>query len=709
MNKSLENWIIGLNAGDIYPAPWGDVNLPTYRDGKRLLQIGPNIIRATSAFLQGKAFVALTGENDVLVEFPVDFDGSYVEALVYDMGTGEIKTAVYNHATGELSPLNMNEHSGCGLVLLFLMLQYYYATKRSKTAKLQPSDILEELRSGIYGGEMARAGGLISVAEVEHFLVPLMILVASLDCWLRDEGVFTPDRSWIWGSLGDLAHLDGRAPNVDVTDTGIVGKTLDWASIEWYARRQDSAVSMSTIRTLRLMATDGVTANPVIFRMPGKANDEDRRGKHMGRDDTMGIEEMKEKYQLPIHQLTLEEQKMVAILDANYVCDEKIVKIAETIHADWHLPLTDLAPNIILEGDSGSGKTAATKFLSYVWGIPRTKMTMSPTFDSDNLVGAHYPVFNNIGDWKISESDKAALLAAQDALEAVSASDTDGQIPDVLAALRRGFAQDSVRETIRLSYGIPTIEEITMDPGSAWEKLGHTNAPPAEDAIKVEADRRFESVTYRLLSILSEQMQGGGVSYRFVPSELMKAFQNGWLVEIQEAASVLRPGVLTELNSLLEPNGRIELPNGEYIARHPDTIVIITTNRDYAGNMDINESLRDRCVLGEKMDLPPAPVMAARAMAQTGFDDTTEAIWAAEAVLAVMETAKSRNIRGVFGMRSLIAWMLDLKRGDYSTEAFMRRVIFKMTTRDEDVEMLKDAYEGNCKFAARGFRGHKAG
>lgn len=95
-------------------------------------------------------------------------------------------------------------------------------------------------------------------------------------------------------------------------------------------------------------------------------------------------------------------------------------------------------------------------------------------------------------------------------------------------------------------------------------------------------------------------------------------------------------------------------------------------------------------------------------MAQTGFGVESEAIWAAEAVLAVMESAKSRNIRGVFGMRSLIAWMLDLKRGDYSTEAFMRRVVYKMTTRDEDVEMLKDAYEGNCKFATKGFRGRKA-
>lgn len=705
MNENVTKWICGFNPGATYPAPWGDVDLSdcVYRDGKRRLEIGPNIIRATNAFLQGKAFVAITTANDMLVEMPLD-DGKHIEALVYDMRTGETKAAVYDCDTKALSPLCMSEHSGCGMVLLFLMLQYLYATLKSRTSKLQPSDTLESL----VGSPLSKSDGLTTGADAAPFQASFMILVACLDCWLRDNGVFAPDRTWRWGYLGELTYLDGQAPNVAVSDSGIVGAPLDWDEIKSYSKKQDAAITLRAIRALRLMSAEGVAAEPVLFHMPGAQSDDAQQEAKMKRNETMSIEELRGKYQLSIHPLTNEEQEMVPVLDTNYVCDAKIVKIAEIIHADWHLPLTDLAPNIILEGDSGSGKTAATKFLSYVWGIPRTKMTMSPTFDSDNLVGAHYPVFNNVEDWKISETDKAALLAVQDALEAVSANSNDGQAPDVLTALRRGLAQDGVRELIRLSYGIPTIEEIMMDPESAWAKLGHSNAPPAEDAIKVEADRRFENATYRLLAILSEQMRDGGVSYRFVPSELMKAFQNGWLVEIQEAASVLRPGVLTELNSLLEPNGRIELPNGQYIVRHPDTIVIITTNRDYAGNMDINESLRDRCVLGEKMDLPPAPVMAARAMAQTGFDVESEAIWAAEAVLAVMESAKSRNIRGVFGMRSLIAWMLDLKRGDYSTEAFMRRVVYKMTTRDEDVEMLKDAYEGNCKFATKGFRGRKA-
>ena len=705
MLEEMKNWICGFGPDDIYHFPFGDWDLSVAvgSDGKSRLRLGPNIIFATSAFLQGKAFVALTTDNDVLVEMPVD-DGEAIELLVYDMKTGVVKASLYNSSSGELAPMAVNEDSGCGVALLFLVLQYFYATQTPKAGRLQPAEAVDVLYDTAKETK-------VSVAHlctlVETGIPSLMAIAAAMDTWFRDSGFFTPDKTWRWDSVGDLSHLVGKTPKLSVAD-GVVEPLLDWDEVERYARKQDAAVTLNAIRILRLMAAYGVAAEPTVFRMPGQTVPQVPERTEVEEEMTISIEELQGKYRLPIHPLTAKEQAMVAELDANYVCDKKIVKIAEIIHADWHLPLTDLAPNIILEGDSGSGKTAATKFLSHVWGIPRTKMTMSPTFDSDNLVGAHYPVFNSVEDWKIPECDKEALLAAQSALDAVSLAGNDGASLDVLTALRRGLAQDEVRETIRLSYGIPTIEEIMVDPETAWKKLGHGNNPPTEDAIRVEADRRFEGAMYRLLAILSEQMRDGGVSYRFVPSELMRAFKNGWLVEIQEAASVLRPGVLTELNSLLEPNGRIELPNGQYISRHPDTIVVITTNRDYAGNMDINEALRDRCVLGEKMDLPPAPVMAERAMAQTGFDVKEEAIWAAEAVLAVMESAKSRNIRGVFGMRSLIAWMLDLNRGDYSVDAFMRRVVYKMTTREEDVEMLKDAYEGNCKFASQGFRGRKS-
>jgi type I restriction-modification system DNA methylase subunit len=278
---------------------------------------------------------------------------------------------------------------------------------------------------------------------------------------------------------------------------------------------------------------------------------------------------------------------------------------------------------------------------------------------------------------------------------------------DVAGALRKAFVRTEVRDKVREVYGIPTADEITFDPEGAWKSLGNSSKTPDTVEVLAAASAKFEEKAFRLFNIIDEKSQGSQVTYRFILSELMKAFQHGWLVEIQEAASVLRPGVLTELNSLLEPNGRIELPNGTYVYRHPDTVVIFTTNRDYQGNVDLNESLRDRCTLGVKMDLPDVNTMAARGMAQSGLTDAAVALSAAKAVHAVYEEAKSKVIRGNFGMRSLSAWMVDLSRGDFSDDTFKMRVISKMTTRDEDVSALMDVYRSNCDFASKVKSGKK--
>ena len=52
----------------------------------------------------------------------------------------------------------------------------------------------------------------------------------------------------------------------------------------------------------------------------------------------------------------------------------------------------------------------------------------------------------------------------------------------------------------------------------------------------------------------------------------------------------------------------LNLPTG-IIRRHPDCIIVITTNRNYQGNRPLNESLRDRMQHAEKMDLPALEVM----------------------------------------------------------------------------------------------------
>jgi len=133
------------------------------------------------------------------------------------------------------------------------------------------------------------------------------------------------------------------------------------------------------------------------------------------------------------------------------------------------------------------------------------------------------------------------------------------------------------------------------------------------------ADMDKSDIIGAILPVLSgeeqSQIDEKDVSYNFYPSEIVRAFENGYLLEIQEPTVIRDAAVLMALNSALEPDGTINLPT-RIIKRHPDFIAIITTNRGYNGTRLLNEALRDRIQHVEKMDLPSIKVMIERAIAK---------------------------------------------------------------------------------------------
>ena len=83
----------------------------------------------------------------------------------------------------------------------------------------------------------------------------------------------------------------------------------------------------------------------------------------------------------------------------------------------------------------------------------------------------------------------------------------------------------------------------------------------------------------------------------------------------------MQPGVLVGLNSMLEQSGSITLPTGEIINRHPDAVVVVTTNISYEGCRGLNQSVIDRMSLVRDVELPAPEVMVQRAMSVTGCAD----------------------------------------------------------------------------------------
>lgn len=303
-------------------------------------------------------------------------------------------------------------------------------------------------------------------------------------------------------------------------------------------------------------------------------------------------------------------------------------RIASEIKENWQDPEMKIS-NVLLEGDAGSGKTQLAKALSADLQLPYTKVTCFADMDKSDVFGALLPVV---------DSDKEQ---DQELLEAIYQTDT----------------LEAVLTLIQNHYGI--------DPFSAKEKL-------AELVQRIEAD------------------YPDAIHYSYYPSEIVRAIEKGYLLEIQEPTVIRDASVLVALNSALEPNGMLNLPTG-IIRRHPDCIIVITTNRNYQGNRPLNESLRDRMQHAEKMDLPALEVMAERAMAKTMIQNQELLMKMAEIIRLLDETAKANAIKGVAGMRSYFYWANTYKQGQDLLQSIYPKVSYKLSTDPDELAILEQA------------------
>lgn len=307
------------------------------------------------------------------------------------------------------------------------------------------------------------------------------------------------------------------------------------------------------------------------------------------------------------------------------------LRIATEINENWLDPEMKIM-NILLEGDAGSGKTQLAKALSADLQLPYTKVTCFADMDKSDVFGALLPVVESV--------------------------DADSQ--ELLEAISQTESFDAVLRLIQSHYQLDLL--------SAREKL-------AEFVQQIEA-----------------KAETTPIHYKYYPSEIVRAMEKGYLLEIQEPTVIRDASVLVALNSALEPNGMLNLPTG-IVRRHPDCVVVITTNRNYQGNRPLNESLRDRMQHAEKMDLPSLEVMVERAVGKTGIQESPILFKMAEIIRLLDETAKANAIKGVAGMRSYFYWVNTMKQGQDLLQSIYPKVLYKLTTDPDELTILLQALE----------------
>ena len=253
--------------------------------------------------------------------------------------------------------------------------------------------------------------------------------------------------------------------------------------------------------------------------------------------------------------------------------------------------------------------------------------------------------------------------------------------------------QEVVRNWNRGEMKISTIL-LEGDAGSGKTQLAKAlsadfNLPYTK--VTCFADMDKSDVLGSILPVLSEKDdKSGTIEYQYYPSEIVRAYENGWLLEIQEPTVIRDAAVLMALNSALEPDGSLNLPT-RIVHRHPDFIAIITTNRGYNGYRPLNEALRDRVQHAEKLDLPPKAVMMERAEAKTGYHSKNVLSLLAETIILLDETARANAIKGVAGMRSYIFWVDAAQSGASIEHTLYHKVLYKITTDPQELAILEQA------------------
>ena len=367
------------------------------------------------------------------------------------------------------------------------------------------------------------------------------------------------------------------------------------------------------------------------------------------------------KYPLtPGRTLSALELSLIPILPEWYIIPPEVVDICKHAQKTTGRPMQ--MRNFLLRGPAGTGKTMGAKAIAAGLGLPYMKYTCSANTEIFDFTGMIFPETDAVSTGSLELDREREILKSMG-----------------------GISYANVAKLMRL----PDLDDMDYDPAGVYQALtGVENlAATVQDCMSVVLEKVTEKV--QALSKRAENRQSSGQNYTYVETDFVKALKHGYLVEVQEPSTIIQPGVLVGLNSLLEQEGSITLPTGEIIRRHPDTVVIVTTNVSYEGCRQMNQSVVDRMSLVKDIELPEPEVMVQRAMAVTGCADEYLVSQMVQVVNDMADYCRKNSITdGACGMRSLIDWVISAEISGDPYLSAKYTVISKATADEEDREAL---------------------
>ena len=292
--------------------------------------------------------------------------------------------------------------------------------------------------------------------------------------------------------------------------------------------------------------------------------------------------------------------------------------------------------NILLRGPSGTGKSEGAKAIANGLGKPFVSVTGSANMELIDILG--------------------------------------GMLPNVT--------------------GTASVESIT---------LGDVMYAP-EEVYKALTGEEKDSVTSEEVFSLLMDAKKSNSPYIYQESDFVRAIRNGWVVEFQEPTAITNPAVLTGLNKILnmaEMNVEgLLLPDNTRLKRHPESVVVFTTNVNYQGCRPMNESVVDRMNLIFDMDMPSKNDLKKRVKLRTGFDDDAMLDKMLKVIDLIDDQLMNCGIRGTCGPRALFDWVRSLMITGDPYESGVLAVVNKAAHEAEDREVIIKCLQS--QFAPKG-------
>ena len=286
----------------------------------------------------------------------------------------------------------------------------------------------------------------------------------------------------------------------------------------------------------------------------------------------------------------------------------------------------------MITGNAGTGKTTDAQMIAQILGVPYFALNCGPETDENTLVAGIYP-----------------------------------------------NSKKKTEDTMKF----PSLQEFVTDPIQVLEEIAQTKK---EGITKSEAFRELLDAVYQ--SGYQKAKEEG--DFVMQESEIIKGCRMPSVIEIMEASLIVEPGTLGKLNRLLDDSRKLDLLYGEVVERHPNAIIIITTNLNYIANREFDFSIVSRMnKVQHRKDLTEQQ-LAERARFRTGCKDMEILKQMAKVmkrldVIVKEEFGKS----GLCGYREYENWVYEYMRTQNLVKAAEDTVLAKLASDEEDREMLR--------------------